>query len=251
MLFTALLLFQHIVAGDAQNAGRNPYTSAADVEQGRKIFRGQCAGCHGPDGSGGKGADLGVPTLARGETDLALFSTIRYGVPETEMPGHNMTAREVWQVAAFVRSLGAASPETEKGDAVRGSALVRGKGGCLQCHMLGGDGGLLGPGLTDIGRRRSRVFLKRKLLDPSMGLAEGNFRMVSLTTRDGRTLEGIRMNEDTFSIQVRDSAAGLHSFWKHDLADLAVEARTIMPSYSGRFSETELDDVAAYLGGLR
>src|SRR5215471_2550706 len=51
--------------------------------------RGCCAGCHGPLGNGGKGANLAAPSLPRAQTDIGLYKVIRYGLPETEMPGAN------------------------------------------------------------------------------------------------------------------------------------------------------------------
>jgi cytochrome c oxidase cbb3-type subunit 3 len=251
MLLATLLFFQHVVLQDLPAVERNPFTTAADLEQGKKLYRGRCAGCHGPEGDGGKGANLVTPTLSCGETDIALYRTIRYGLPDTEMPSHNMTQREIWQMAAYVRSLGQTNAVSAHGDSAKGETLVRGKGGCLQCHLMDGEGGSLGPSLTDIGRRRSQGYLRTKLLTPGDDVAVGEFRMVKLTTRDGQKITGVRINEDTWSIQVRDTNARLHSFWKEDLTELNVERKTVMPSYGGRFNEQELNDVLVFLGGKR
>jgi mono/diheme cytochrome c family protein len=160
MLLVTLLFFQHVVLQDLPSAEKNPFTSPADIEQGKKLYLGRCAGCHGPGGDGGKGANLASPSLSNGQTDLSLYRTIRYGLPETEMPSHNMTQREIWQMAAFVRSLGQAGAGSGKGDAGKGESVVRGKGACLQCHVIDGQGGHLGPALSDIGRRRSASYLR-------------------------------------------------------------------------------------------
>src|SRR5712692_561537 len=69
----------------------NPFSSPADVEQGKHLFGGQCAPCHGPAGDGGRGANLAQPNLPRAADDGALFTVIRYGLPGTEMPNsHQM-----------------------------------------------------------------------------------------------------------------------------------------------------------------
>jgi cytochrome c oxidase cbb3-type subunit III len=248
MLITVLFLFQHIILPDLPKEDKNPHTSASDLEQGKKLYGGRCAGCHGPAGDGGKGTNLTTPVLPRGETDLALYRVIRYGLPETEMPGHNMTQREIWQIAGFVRTLGRLDAASVRGDARNGEMLVRGKGSCLQCHVLEGQGGHLGPPLTDIGRRRSPAYLRTKLVNPGEELA-ANFKLVKLTTRSGQSMSGVLLNEDTWSIQLRDNNMGLHSFWKQDLTGLAVEQRTLMPSYAKRLNEQELTDVVAFLTG--
>lgn len=245
-LWTALLLLQHQVLLELPNVEKNPHTSSADIELGQKLYAGRCAGCHGPAGDGGKGTNLAVPRLPRAQTDLALYRIIRYGLPDTEMPAHNMAPREIWQIAAHVRQLGSSGTESMAGDWNRGALLIKGKGGCTTCHIVGGEGGLMGPALTDIGTRRSPTYLRNKLLDPGKELVSG-FSMVRLTTHKGRKLTGVRLNEDTWSIQIRDDKGALHSFWKNELTDLSVEQKTPMPSYAKILNQQELDDIIACL----
>src|SRR3954468_359698 len=64
----------------------NPHQSEADVARGKQLFMGQCAPCHGPEGDGGKGANLARPVLPRAADDGALFRIIQTGIPGTEMP---------------------------------------------------------------------------------------------------------------------------------------------------------------------
>lgn len=252
-LSVATFFFQ--VQMDLPSVSSNPHTTPADLELGRKLFAGRCAGCHGPGGDGGKGANLAVPELPRAATDLALYRVVRYGLPETEMPSTLLSAKEVWQIAAFVRTLGrnpgGGGGGPANGDAARGSALTRGaKGGCLGCHAIGLEGGRLGPALTDIGARRSAAHLRAKLLNAASDIPDA-FRMVELTTADGRKLAGVRLNEDVDSIQLRDFSANIHSLWKKDVRALKVERRTPMPSYQGKLSSQELDDMIVYLLSLR
>ncbi len=228
----------------------NAYTSAADIAQGKKLYEGRCAGCHGPTGDGGKGANLAVALLPRAATDRALYQVIRYGIQDTEMPVSLMAPREIWQVASFVRTLGKVEREPVSGNADRGQALVKGKGGCLQCHTIGLEGGRMGPSLTDVGARHGPGHLRTKLLDATSQIPD-QFRIVKLTTKSGQTVSGVRLNEDTWSIQIRDFSDRIQSFWKADLQELSVEHRTMMPSYSDRLDAQELNDVIAYLAGLR
>src|SRR5215467_5939727 len=82
----------------------NPFTSAADLQAGQRVFLGQCAGCHGPRGEGGRGAVLAQPRLRHAPDDESLFRTIRDGIRGTEMPSADtITSREIWQIATYVR----------------------------------------------------------------------------------------------------------------------------------------------------
>ncbi len=235
---------------DAPEFDRNPFTSEADLAQGKRLYDGRCAGCHGPKGDGGKGANLAQPLLPRSSEDRSLWMVIRYGIPDTEMPGGLMTQREIWQVAAYVRSLGRIQGGTVTGDIANGERLVRGKGGCLGCHAVGTGGGHMGPALTDIGARRGPGHLRAKIAN-AQGDVPVNFRVVEATGNNGAKLSGVRLNEDGYSIQFRDAKGEIHSHWKKDLTYLKVERKSPMPSYGGKLSDSELNDMVAYLAGLR
>jgi putative heme-binding domain-containing protein len=245
-----LLFLQQAQDLELPTVNRNPFTAPADVDQGKKLYGGRCAGCHGPRGNGGKGANLAAPSLPRAQSDLGLYRVIRYGIPESEMPAHNMTQREIWQIAAYVRTLGASSEERAAGDPARGRAIFSGNGRCLQCHAVGTEGGTVGPSLSDIGRRRGPGFLRNKLADSAANVPD-DFRTVQVTTRDRRKLSGVRLNEDSWSIQFRDLTGALHSFWKQDLSDIQVVRKTPMPSYGNVLERQELNDLVAYLSELR
>ena len=232
---------------------QNPYQSEADVARGKQLFMGQCAPCHGPEGDGGKGANLARPVLPRAADDPALFRVIQMGIPGTEMPRTPaLIDHEIWQVAAYVRTLGrAAQDEPVTGDRARGEQLFRKKGNCLQCHTVGGEGGIMGPRLTDVGNRRSATFLRQTLLDPT-ATVPFEFVFLELVTKNKKRISGIRLSEDTYSIQVRDLSNNLHSYYKTELAEIRKDPkRTPMPSYRGTFSDSETGDVVAYLLSLR
>ncbi len=230
----------------------NPIASPEDLKRGEQLFMGQCAGCHGPRGEGGKGAVLAQPKLRRAEDDESLFRVIRDGIRGTEMPaGSALTTRETWQAAAYVRSLGQLAPETVSGDAARGREIFRGKGNCGRCHIVNGEGGSLGPELTEIGVRRSAGHLRAAVLDPESALPEG-FLQVTLITKDGRRITGVRLNEDTFTIQLRDLNGRIFSFVKADLKELRKDnGKSPMPRFRSMLSAAEADDLVAYLVTLR
>ena len=236
----------------------------ADRAAGAAHFAAHCAFCHGPRGEGGKGPALAVPTLPRATDDAALVRIITLGLPGTEMPASRLSAPEIAQLAAFVRSLGELPLETVSGDPDRGAQLYAGRGACATCHTVRGRGGPLGPDLTAIGRRRSAVHLRRALLEPAADVPQSsmpyradvslpeNFLFVRVTTRDGRDLAGVRLNEDPFTLQFRDTDGRIHSVVKADLAALRKErGYSPMPAYGAVFSPAEIDDLVAYLVSLR
>ncbi len=235
-----------------------------DLDAGRKLFQTHCSVCHGPQGDGGKGTNLAQPRLPRATDDQTLARIITFGIPGTEMPLTRMTPQQLANVIAYVRSLGAVPAEPLHGNAQRGEQVYRGKGNCAQCHALHGHGGTLGPELTDIGLRRSPRYLRESLTDPEAAIPDSftsykkvtllpdNFLQVRIVTADGRHLTGARVNEDAFSIQIRDAAGRIESFLKEELHELHKDwGKSPMPSYREVLSAAELEDVVAYLASLR
>ena len=228
-----------------------PLLTPEDVAAGERMYRTQCAYCHGTHGEGGRGATLARPRLFHAPDDQAMFNVIANGIPDTEMPGHWFTDRETRQLVAFVRTLGRVPPQKVTGDAANGQKLYAGKGGCAACHTIGGRGGAIGPDLSEIGASRSLAYLRESLIAPEAAVPDG-FLQVQLVTRNGSRITGVRLNEDTFSIQIRDLSGDFRSFFKTELAELNKQpGKSPMPSYTKIFTESELDDVVAYLDSLR
>ena len=234
-----------IAAQSAQVAAQS-----AEMEQGKRLFESQCGSCHGPLGNGGKGANLAQPRLRRATDDQALLNIIRRGISGTEMPGSFLTPIQVSSIAAYVKTLGRVEPEEIPGDASRGQEVYASLE-CALCHTLGGQGGILGPRLDDIGARRSAAHLRESLMDPEASVPSG-FLQLLLVTEDGRSLRGIRVNEDAFSVQLRDFSDGLHSFWKDELSTLDKQwQRSPMASYEARLTPGQTDDLVSYLVSLK
>ena len=64
-------------------------------------------------------------------------------------------------------------------------------------------------------------------------------------------VRGVRVNEDSFTIQLRDDSNRFRSFRKSDLKELKKEFDvSTMPSYKS-LTAVELDDLVAYLASLR
>lgn len=223
----------------------------ADVEAGGRIYRSHCAECHGLRGEGGRGPDLQRGEYFHGSSDEALYRTIDQGIPGTEMPGVYFEGRQIWQLVAFVRSLArGAAAEPLPGDARRGQQIY-GKLGCATCHAIGATGGRTGPELTWIGTSRPPSHLRQSILEPGAEIAE-RWRQVEIVDAGGKLHRGFVLNEDSFSIRLLDENANLRSFSRTQLKKVHVETReSAMPSYRGRVTDAELDDLVAYLSSLR
>jgi cytochrome c oxidase cbb3-type subunit III len=234
------------------------------AETGEKLFQTYCAPCHGTKGEGGRGANLAVRKLPRAPDDAALASIIATGIPGTQMPATRMSAEDSAALVRFVRSLGRTQSAQVPGDRVNGEKLFWSKGNCGQCHTVGARGGHIGPDLSDIGVRRGAAYLRTSVLEPEAEIPENfasyrkviyipdNYLRVHAITRDGKEITGERVDEDTFTVQIRDDQDHLYSFRKDELRELRKDwGKSPMPSFKGVFSESELQDIVAYLASLQ
>jgi len=229
---------------------KNPFSTAADVAEGSRLFRAQCSACHGPGGAGGAaGPDLTQGSMKRPNTDESLFAIVSKGIPGTPMPGYAADAKEIWRIVAYLRTLSIGkAAEKAKGNAERGAALYA-RHKCGGCHELRGEGGWLGPSLSNVGGERSIAQLYTSLREPNRDVAPETWRLRG-KTKTGAAVMGVRINEDTFSYQYRD-AGGLRSVAKSALVEAELVTESAMPSYEGKLSAAEMDDLVAFLANCR
>jgi cytochrome c oxidase cbb3-type subunit III len=225
-------------------------SARVDAVAGKRLFERHCALCHGVDGKGGRGPALNRVHLPHAPDDTALKAVIAGGIPPNMPEGWFLNEEDVANLAAFVRSLSKIPPDPVHGDAARGAGVYA-KSGCRGCHIANGAGASYGPELTGIGDKRSAAFLLKAISKPDAVLPE-DFLLVKATTASGETMEGIRVNEDSFTIQIKDAGGHYHSLRKEELKELnKLRGETPMPSFEGILSAAEMQDLVAYLASQR
>jgi cytochrome c oxidase cbb3-type subunit 3 len=246
---------------------KNPYAGDAKVAKlGEYQFRSNCAFCHGLGArGGGRGPDLTRANKRHGTTDAEIFHNIHDGIPGTAMPaatnggiGVGMSDEEIWQVVAYIRSVEKKISAAETGDPAHGKELFYSAAACGTCHMVNGKGGRLGPDLSSVGSSRSLEALVESMRNPSKRLAEGiseplkdfaqEYETVTVVTADGTRLQGVVLNEDSFTVQMLDTREQLHSFEKSKLRSYEKTRESLMPAYDAKvLPEKDLKDLIAFL----
>ena len=227
----------------------------ADPEEGMRLFRANCVICHGPQGNGvGGGIGLLEAKFKRPSSDGDILKYIRNGIPNTAMDKVNVTDAQAGDIIAYMRAsakLGAASlaTGTATGDAARGKALFEGKGACLSCHTVKGNGSRFGPDLSDIGAARKPEQLERSMVDPDAEIIPQN-KIVRLVPKNGAPVVGRQLNQDTFTIQIIDAKQQLQTFERSALREVTVVSKSPMPSSKGKLTSAEVADLVGYLASL-
>ena len=223
----------------------------ADIEYGARLYAEQCDRCHGANGAGVSGVNLASGKFRSATTDGQLKMVITNGFPTAGMPPFRFDNADLTGLVAWLRNMNSIDRGALKpGDAARGRAVFEGKGACQSCHRVSGKGSRKGPDLSDIGTLRSAGYFERVLVDPNGQLLPIN-RPVHVVTREGKAVDGRRLNEDTYTVQMTDGEGHLQSFSKANLKEFKVSTKSAMTSYKGELKPDELADLVAYMLSLK
>jgi len=234
--------------------------SPEQLESGKKTFEATCSTCHGLDGGGAMGPNIqGIPFRLGVD---AVANVIKNGMAGG-MPAFSsqLDAEQIQQVVGYLLTLTRKDEGKVTGDAAAGKQVYE-SSGCANCHTIAGEGGDNGPELTTVGQLRGPNYLRTTILYPGTDLPQSRvfletggqlqFLFVHVVTKDGRTAEGARVAEDSFHIVLEDANGKFHSFRKDQLRELKKEpGKSTMPSMKGKLSDTQLNDLVAYLAGLK
>ena len=260
----AIFVFPLNIAAQNPLAGDPKAAKAGEYE-----FRINCALCHGLGArGGGRGPDLTRAVKKHTHSDAEMFQVISNGIPGTAMPangtngqGVGMTEKEIWQIITYIRSLEVKASAKDPGDPANGKKLFYGDGNCSMCHMVEGKGGRMGPDLTGVGGSRTHDALVDSIRNPSQHLAWGlteatkefpqEYESVVAVTADGKQIKGVTMNEDTFTVQIMDTAENIHLLDKSKLKSFQKTRVSAMPKYNEDvLSSKDVADIVAFLAGL-
>src|SRR5215471_17402019 len=258
-LFYVLIFIGTLACDNNSNRTEGNHSNLPDsIAKGKKIFENNCVRCHGMDASGLTGPSLRRAKLKYAPDISSFTSVVEQGIPGTGMPSNwSYSDTECHQLFAYITYLKNIGHETPKGDSALGR-IVYVRSGCSNCHMMNGEGLSVGPDLSTIGDSRNPAYLKQAIIDPGATLPESTdlfngygfslYLPVMVVTNDGKKITGLRINEDTYTIQLRDINGNFFSFNKDQLNSVVKEyGQSVMPSFKTTLSDNEIDNLVTYL----
>jgi putative heme-binding domain-containing protein len=251
LMVAALVSARPVSAQNPTMLGHPEDYPRADIEHGAKLYAENCDRCHGADGNGVSGVSLRSGRFRNATTDQQLRTVITNGFPIAGMPPFKLDATDLTGVVAYLRNMNTVDRGSLKpGNPAHGQSVVETKGACLSCHRINSKGSRKAPDLSDIGANRSAGSLERSLTDPNSQMWPIN-RPVHIVTKDGKVINGRRLNEDTYTVQLADEDGRLISLNKSDLREFTISTKSTMPSYKQELTADELADVVTYLLTLK
>ena len=121
------------------------------------------------------------------------------------------------------------------------------KSACIKCHRLGDQGGQIGPDLTGVGRRFSRIHLIESILEPSRAIAPA-FRNLSVRLKDGQEFNGVKVTESESVLTLGDGQGQSHLVQKDQIAEQRILELSIMPEgLENGLTDSEFVDLIGFL----
>jgi putative membrane-bound dehydrogenase-like protein len=145
----------------------------------------------------------------------------------------------------------AALSRTGNSDRGRKLFLDAEKSQCLKCHQLGKQGERIGPELTGVGGRFSRIHLVESILEPSRAIAP-SFGSWTVTMKSGKTVSGVKVSETETTLTLADNQGLKQTLLKNDIEEQQPSAISIMPDgIERRLTEEEFVDLIAFLASQK
>jgi putative heme-binding domain-containing protein len=275
------LIVSAVLSWGATSHAQHSFTPD-DIASGGQLYRTNCLNCHGPSGDTVSNAPVMNGKFRRGSSDEELTRIIRNGISGTAMAAQPaLTETQALNIVGFLRSVATTTPVVNTasaalpaGNAARGKSLFEGKGNCLSCHQVQGNGSLFGPDLSSIGNPPvgrggagrgaaaapaapaippvpagpNMAALQQSIVDPNAVVSNTN-RYVQIAMKDGSTVVAKLLNQETYSVQVLNFKEQLQSISRNNIKN--VEFKSPMPSYRERLTAQELADLLGYLATLK
>jgi putative heme-binding domain-containing protein len=220
---------------------------------GEKLFTPTCGSgyCHGVAGAGGGGPALAGRTFS----SEYLLRAIALGIPNSAMRGFrgDYSREQIEQIAEYVLSLGQTEAPEPKYDPVVIAGFEAGhdvfQNYCAVCHAFRGTGGKVGPDLNAAAIADAQKLTSRILASPSK--SDSPYQLIIVTTKNNRTITGVRRREDKESMQIFDVSAlppVSRTVEKGDVSGVDQTGRSAMPGDFGkRLTPQQVADLIAFL----
>lgn len=132
----------------------------------------------------------------------------------------------------------------EKGDSVAGKVIFKAQ--CSKCHTHSGEGAKVGPDLTGMAVHPKHELLTH-IIDPSRSV-EGNFRVYTAATEDGRVLTGLLASETKTAIELIDAEGKKQTILREDVEELVASPKSLMPEgFEKQVSKKDLSNLLEFL----
>ncbi|MCH7790260.1 MAG: c-type cytochrome [Acidobacteria bacterium] len=118
---------------------------------------------------------------------------------------------------------------------------------CLKCHRIGEKGERIGPDLTGVGSRFSKIHLIESILEPSRTIAP-SYETRVIVLKSGRVLTGVKAAETALTLTLADSEGKKRVVQKSEIEETRNQSKSTMPDgVEKRLTAREFVDLIGFL----
>jgi putative heme-binding domain-containing protein len=122
---------------------------------------------------------------------------------------------------------------------------------CVKCHRVGDVGEKIGPELTGLGSRFSKIYIVESILEPSRTIAP-SFETIAVLLKNGKNISGVKVAETDTTLTLADNQAQKHMILKANIEDQQKQPVSTMPDGTEkRLTEDEFVDLVSFLVNLK
>lgn len=135
----------------------------------------------------------------------------------------------------------------EGGDPARGAVVFASEAAkCSSCHRVRGQGGQVGPDLSDLSRA-SRAWVYQNIVEPSASI-HPDYVAYTVALKDGRVSMGVVRAEGADALRVADIDAKFTTFPRAEVEEIRPSTSSIMPvGLLGAIGDDQARDLLAFL----
>lgn len=134
------------------------------------------------------------------------------------------------------------------GNAERGHQIFfqRASTYCLRCHKVDGQGGEVGPDLSEIAKTKNREYLLNSIINPNKDIAE-NFETVIVLDIDGRTHTGTLKADTDQHVELITAEGNRVIIQQEDIDDIAKTKSSMPEDLTKDLSPADVRDLVEFL----
>jgi quinoprotein glucose dehydrogenase len=138
------------------------------------------------------------------------------------------------------------------GDAKEGRKIFfeRPEAACVRCHKISGEGGEVGPDLSQLAARQTREYILESVLLPNKQIAQG-YETVVATLKNGTAYAGIVKSENDTELVLNSPEDGLLTLKKKDIQSRERGLSAMPDGLQNALSKKDLQDLVEFLANLK
>ncbi len=138
-----------------------------------------------------------------------------------------------------------------RGNASKGKIVFNTTGTCAKCHQVNGVGKQIGPDLSEIGKKLSRLAMIQSILFPSASISH-NYETYAVVLENGTQVSGVLVSQTDEMVTIKTAEAIVRTIPRSEIDEIVKKSVSMMPADLQKvMTVDDLKNVIEYLTTLK